>query len=64
MKKLIKTPRPGAYYVTNENFRKWRIKYGNGKGRGFPKAPTVVSRDGIPRSSLFCMDIIIPRQNG
>jgi hypothetical protein len=32
---VTKTPRPGAYYVTNEDFRKWRKKYGNGKGGDF-----------------------------
>jgi hypothetical protein len=30
-----RTPGPGAYYVNNEDFRKWRDNYGNGKGGDF-----------------------------
>ena len=32
---VTKTPRPGAYYVNNQDFREWRDKYGNGKGGDF-----------------------------
>jgi hypothetical protein len=32
---VTKLPKSGADYVTNEDFRKWRKKYGNGKGGDF-----------------------------
>jgi hypothetical protein len=32
---ITKLPKLGAYYVTNEDFRKWRKKYGNGMGGDF-----------------------------